>query len=52
MLRIVISHSKSIADGVKELVVQMVSERNLAVAGGTFYGRIGIDITYNRRCLL
>lgn len=42
---VVISHSKSIADGVKELAVQMVPEINLAVAGGTFDGRIGTDVT-------
>jgi PTS hybrid protein len=41
---VIISHSKNIADGVKELAQQMAPQVSIAPAGGTSDGRIGTDI--------
>lgn len=41
---VIISHSKNIADGVKELAQQMAPQVSIAPAGGTLDGRIGTDI--------
>ncbi|EHJ00758.1 dihydroxyacetone kinase, phosphotransfer subunit [Clostridium sp. DL-VIII] len=41
---VIISHSKNIADGVKELAGQMAPNVPIAVAGGTSDGRIGTDM--------
>lgn len=41
---VIISHSKNIADGAKELAEQMAPNVPIAVAGGTFDGRIGTDM--------
>lgn len=41
---VIISHSKNIADGVKELAGQMALQVPIASAGGTSDGRIGTDM--------
>jgi len=41
---VIISHSKKIAEGVKELALQMAPEVGIAVAGGTKDESIGTDI--------
>jgi dihydroxyacetone kinase phosphotransfer subunit len=41
---VIISHSKNIADGVKELAQQMAPQVSIAVAGGTSDGRVGTDM--------
>ena len=40
---VITSHSKNIAEGVKELAEQMAPEVPIATAGGTSDGRIGTD---------
>jgi dihydroxyacetone kinase phosphotransfer subunit len=41
---VIISHSKNIADGVKELAQQMAPQVSIAAAGGTSDGRVGTDM--------
>lgn len=41
---VIISHSKKIAEGVRELALQMAPEVSIAAAGGTKDGGIGTDI--------
>ncbi|CUU47666.1 MULTISPECIES: dihydroxyacetone kinase phosphoryl donor subunit DhaM [Clostridium] len=41
---VIISHSKNIADGVKELASQMAPNVDIGVAGGTSDGRVGTDM--------
>ena len=41
---VIVSHSSKLAQGVKELASQMVTEVLIAAAGGTEDGRIGTDI--------
>lgn len=41
---VITSHSENIAKGVKELAEQMAPSVPIAVAGGTYDGRIGTDI--------
>lgn len=41
---VLVSHSKKLADGVRELANQMATDVPIAVAGGTEDGRIGTDI--------
>ncbi|ABR34317.1 MULTISPECIES: dihydroxyacetone kinase phosphoryl donor subunit DhaM [Clostridium] len=41
---VIISHSKNIADGVKELASQMAPNVAIGVAGGTADGRVGTDM--------
>ncbi|MGL5616181.1 MAG: dihydroxyacetone kinase phosphoryl donor subunit DhaM [Sarcina sp.] len=41
---VIVSHSEKIAEGIKELAMQMAPEANVATAGGTFDGRIGTDM--------
>ncbi|KAJ53454.1 dihydroxyacetone kinase phosphotransfer subunit [Clostridium tetanomorphum] len=41
---VIVSHSYKIAEGVKELALQMASEVPIAIAGGTKDRRIGTDI--------
>lgn len=41
---VIISHSKKIAEGVKELALQMTPEISIAAAGGTKDESIGTDI--------
>ncbi|WP_026887657.1 dihydroxyacetone kinase phosphoryl donor subunit DhaM [Clostridium beijerinckii] len=41
---VIISHSKNIADGVKELAKQMAPNVAIGVAGGTSDGRVGTDM--------
>ena len=41
---VITSHSKNVAEGVKELAQQMAPEVPIAVAGGTADGRIGTDV--------
>ncbi|NMM62671.1 PTS-dependent dihydroxyacetone kinase phosphotransferase subunit DhaM [Clostridium sp. P21] len=41
---VIVSHSEKIAEGVKELALQMAEEVPMAAAGGTSDGRVGTDI--------
>lgn len=41
---VLVSHSKKIVEGVKELAMQMAPDARVAVAGGTKDNRIGTDI--------
>jgi len=41
---VITSHSKNIAEGVKELAQQMAPEVPIAASGGTSDGRIGTDV--------
>lgn len=41
---VIISHSKKIAEGVRELALQMAPEVSISAAGGTKDGSIGTDI--------
>ncbi|MBE6062331.1 MAG: PTS-dependent dihydroxyacetone kinase phosphotransferase subunit DhaM [Clostridium butyricum] len=41
---VIVSHSRSLADGVKEVASQMATGVNIQVAGGTVDGRLGTDI--------
>lgn len=41
---VIVSHSEKIAEGVKELALQMAEEVPMAAAGGTSDGRIGTDM--------
>jgi len=41
---VIVSHSKNIADGVKELAEQMAPDVPIAVAGGTSDKRVGTDM--------
>lgn len=41
---VIVSHSKEIANGVKDLAKQMVGNIPIAVAGGTADGRLGTDV--------
>lgn len=41
---VIVSHSKNIANGVKELAQQMAPQVSIAVAGGTPDGRVGTDM--------
>ncbi|MDO5515989.1 MAG: dihydroxyacetone kinase phosphoryl donor subunit DhaM [Clostridium sp.] len=41
---VIVSHSKNLADGVKEVASQMASEVKVETAGGTSDGRLGTDI--------
>lgn len=40
---VLVSHSEDIANGIKELSLQMAPDANLALAGGTADGRLGTD---------
>lgn len=41
---VIVSHSNKVAEGVKELSLQMAPDVSIASAGGTKDGRIGTDI--------
>lgn len=41
---VIVSHNKKIAEGVRELALQMAQEVPMAAAGGTSDGRIGTDM--------
>lgn len=41
---VLVSHSEKIAEGAKELALQMAGQVKLAAAGGTADGRLGTDI--------
>lgn len=41
---VIVSHSQKLAEGVKELALQMAENVPIAVAGGTSDGRIGTDV--------
>lgn len=41
---VIVSHSKEVASGVKDLAKQMVGDVQIAVAGGTGDGRLGTDV--------
>lgn len=41
---VIVSHSNKVAEGVKEIALQMAPEVNIAEAGGTSDGRIGTDM--------
>lgn len=40
---VLVSHSKKVAEGVKELAAQMAPDVPIAAAGGTMDGRLGTD---------
>lgn len=40
---VIVSHSEEVASGVKNIVIQMAGEINIAIAGGTNDNRIGTD---------
>jgi len=42
---VIVSHSNKVAEGLKEIALQMAPEVKIAEAGGTNDGRIGTDIT-------
>ena len=41
---VIVSHSNKVAEGVKEIALQMAPEVKIATAGGTDDGRIGTDM--------
>lgn len=41
---VIISHSEKVAEGVKDLAVQMAQNAPIATAGGTSDGRLGTDV--------
>ena len=41
---VIISHSEKVAEGVKDLAVQMAQDAPIATAGGTSDGRLGTDV--------
>lgn len=42
---VVVSHSQKIAEGAKELAMQMASDAKIAAAGGMLDGSIGTDVS-------
>ncbi|GAA0084014.1 dihydroxyacetone kinase phosphoryl donor subunit DhaM [Clostridium sp. CTA-7] len=48
---VIVSHSKNIAEGIKELSMQMAPEAKVATAGGTKDNRIGTDMEKITECI-
>lgn len=42
---VLVSHSKNLAEGIKELSLQMAGNVRIATAGGTEDGRLGTDVS-------
>jgi phosphoenolpyruvate---glycerone phosphotransferase subunit DhaM len=41
---VIISHSEKVAEGIKDLAIQMAQDAPIATAGGTSDGRLGTDV--------
>lgn len=48
---VIVSHSDKLAEGVKEIASQMVSEVKIESTGGTYDGRLGTDIEKIRNAI-